>query len=47
MYEILKEYLDVFCWDYPSELAGTTTLEHKFELKPGFKPIAKKYYRVN
>ena len=38
--------MDVFCWEYPQELVGTNTIEHKFDLKPGSKPIAKKYYRV-
>ena len=46
MYDILVEFLDVFCWDYPKDLMGTKTLEHRFDLKPESKPIAKKYYRV-
>ena len=46
MYQILQEYLDVFSWTYPEDLKGTQTIEHRFELKPDSKPVAKKYYRV-
>jgi hypothetical protein len=47
-FELMKQYLDIFTWSYEDlKVFDTEIIQHKIPLKPGSKPVKRKFRQFN